>query len=381
MMSDDKRSLFFDDHHIFRAEVRRFLETEAVPHHARWEAEGQVSREVWQKAGALGLLCPTAPEEFGGAGADPLFSLVVVEELARAGTSGLGFWIHSEMAVPYLINFGTDAQKARWLPDLISGEAIAAVAMTEPDAGSDLRGMKTRAEADGQGGFRLKGQKVFISNGQMCDLVVVAAKTKVEGQDRITLFLVDATLPGFRRGRNLEKLGVHAQDTSELFFDDVPLGPDAVLGQLGGGFAQLRHGLVRERMMISASCIAKAERALALTLEHVKSREMFGQKLIDFQNTRFVLADCAKDLTVGRAFVDAQLARYLTGDLTETEAAIAKLWTTEMLGRMTDACQQLFGGWGYMAEYPIARLWAEARVERMAGGASEIMRDLIGRSL
>jgi len=361
--------------------VRAFLEREAVPHHARWEAEGMVSREIWAAAGAQGMLCPTAPEEFGGVEGDPLFSVVVVEELARAGVSGLGFWVHSEMAVPYIVNFGSQEQKERWLPGLISGELIASVGMTEPDAGSDLRGMKTRATRRPDGSWTLKGQKVFISNGQMSDLVVLAAKTEVEGRDRISLFLLDTSLEGFRRGRNLEKLGVHAQDTSELFFDDIHVPADALLGQIGEGFAYLRHGLVRERTMIAVSCVAKAERALELTLEHVKQRKLFGQTLGQFQNTRFVLANCATDITVGREFIDAFLVRYLAGKLDEHNAAIAKLWATEMIGRVADSCLQMFGGWGYMQEYPIARLWAEARVERIAGGASEVMRDLIGAKL
>lgn len=381
MIDDTSRHLFGEDHAIFRAQVRSFLDREAVPHHDRWEREGMVSRAVWQAAGAQGLLCPTVPEAYGGAGADPLFSVVVVEELARAGTSGLGFWVHSEMAVPYLVNFGTEAQKHRWLPGVVSGGTIAAVAMTEPDSGSDLRGMRTRATRQADGGWLLKGQKVFISNGQMADLVIVAAKTEVEGKDRISLFLLDARSEGFRRGRNLDKLGVHAQDTSELFFDDIRLPPDALLGEAGEGFAYLRRGLVRERMIIAASCIAKAERALALTLDHARQRRIFGRMLLDYQNTRFVLADVARDITVGREFVDGFLARWLAGGLDETNAAIAKLWTTEMVGRVADACLQLFGGWGYMTEYPIARLWAEARVERIAGGTSEVMRDLIGRSL
>lgn len=381
MIDDTSRRLFGEDHAIFRAQVRSFLDREAVPHHDRWEREGMVSRAVWQAAGAQGLLCPTVPEAYGGAGADPLFSVVVVEELARAGTSGLGFWVHSEMAVPYLVNFGTEAQKHRWLPGVVSGDTIAAVAMTEPDSGSDLRGMRTRATRQADGGWLLKGQKVFISNGQMADLVIVAAKTEVDGKDRISLFLLDARSEGFRRGRNLDKLGVHAQDTSELFFDDIRLPPDALLGAAGEGFAYLRRGLVRERMIIAASCIAKAERALALTLDHARQRRIFGRMLLDYQNTRFVLADVARDITVGREFVDGFLARWLAGGLDETNAAIAKLWTTEMVGRVADACLQLFGGWGYMTEYPIARLWAEARVERIAGGTSEVMRDLIGRSL
>tara|TARA_R110002072_G_scaffold10342_1_gene48092 strand:- start:172 stop:1317 length:1146 start_codon:yes stop_codon:yes gene_type:complete len=381
MITDAQRSLFSGEHNIFREQVRAFLEREAVPHHDRWEAEGQVDRAIWTAAGAQGMLCPTAPEEFGGVGGDPLFSVVVVEELARAGTSGLGFWVHSEMATPYIVNFGSQAQKERWLPGLISGELIASVAMTEPDAGSDLRGMKTRATRQDDGSWKIKGQKVFISNGQMSDIVVLAAKTDVEGRDRISLFLVDTSLDGFRRGRNLDKLGVHAQDTSELFFDDLIVPADALLGEIGEGFAYLRHGLVRERTMIAVSCVAKAERAMALTQDHVHQRKLFGKTLGEFQNTRFVLANCATEITVGREFIDSFLARYLAGELDEHNAAIAKLWATEMIGRVTDACLQMFGGWGYMQEYPIARMWTEARVERIAGGASEVMRDLIGAQL
>lgn len=380
MIDDSSRRLFTPDHVMFRDQVRNFLNREAVPFHAQWEKDGTVGREIWRAAGAQGMLCPTAPETYGGAEGDALFAVVVVEEVARAGTSGLGFWVHSEMAAPYVINFGTDAQKRRWLPGLIDGSLITAVAMTEPDAGSDLRGMKTRARRNEDGSWTLKGQKVFISNGQMADLVILAAQTEVNGKDRISLFLLDTRLSGFRRGRNLEKLAVHAQDTSELFFDDVVMPADALLGEAGGGFAYLRHGLVRERTMISVAAVAKAERAFALTLDHVRERKMFGQRLIDFQNTRFVLADCAKNIAVGRAFVDDLVMRYMDGTLDETNAAIGKLWTTEMVGQVADACLQMFGGWGFMTEYPIARLWAEARAERLAGGASEVMRDLIGRS-
>ncbi|KJC60336.1 acyl-CoA dehydrogenase [Bradyrhizobium sp. LTSPM299] len=380
-MDEDDRPLFHEEHRLFRRQVRAFLAKEIVPHHPQWERDGIVPRDLWRKAGRAGLLCPTVSEEDGGPGGDALHSAVVIEELARIAASGPGFWIHSEMVAPYVSNFGNSQQKARWLPKLVSGEAIGAVAMTEPDAGSDLRGMKTRAVRR-DGGWLLKGQKVFISNGQLADVVVVAAKTAQSTESNsISLFLVDAASPGFHRGRNLEKIGAHAQDTSELFFEDVLVSHDALLGEEGAGFRQLMKGLARERLSIAISCQAKAQFAFDQTVGYAQTRRLFGGKLIDLQNTRFRLADVKTELVVGRSFVDDMLRRYLEGHLDGNTAAIAKLWTTEMLGRVVDTCLQLHGGWGYMTEYPIARAYIDARVERIAGGASEVMREIIGKTL
>ena len=381
LFNDSKRhSLFSDEHNIYREQVRRFIADEVVPHHPRWEREGVVSREIWLKAGAAGLLCPSLPESMGGPGGDFLHAVVAIEELSRAGTDGPGFFVHSEMIAPYLSTFGTPAQQQRWLPGFVSGEVIGAMAMTEPGAGSDLRGMRTQARRV-DGGWALRGSKVFISNGQLANLAVVAAKTDLADKNSVTLFLVDTTSEGFRRGRNLEKIGVHAQDTSELFFDDVFVPDDMVLGGPGQGFKMLMHGLVRERLSIAVSTIAKAEAALEHTVNYTRDRELFGKHLSDFQNTRFRLAEMKTEVMVGRVYVDELMRMYLAGNLDATEAAAAKLWTTEMLGRVTDAGLQLHGGWGYMSEYPIGRFWVAARVERIAGGASEVMKDIISRSM
>ncbi|WP_424830480.1 acyl-CoA dehydrogenase family protein [Ruegeria sp.] len=377
MFDDSRRPVFNEDHNMFRDQVRTFLSREVEPYHEQWERDGMVSREVWDKAAEAGILCPTVAEEDGGLGLDTLFSVVIIEELGRIGASGPGFWIHSEMVAPYIQNFGSKEQRTQWLPKMISGEAIGAVAMTEPGAGSDLKGIRSSARREGNG-WLLNGQKVFISNGQMADVVVTAAKTE---DGRISLFLVDAKIDGFRRGKNLDKLGAHAQDTSELFFDNMHLPADALLGEEGKGFSYLMRGLARERMSIAASCVAKAEGAFAKTVDYVKDRRLFNQGLLEFQNTRFALADVKTELTVGRAYVDDLLRRYIEGDLDGDTAAMAKLWTTEMLGRTVDACLQLHGGWGYMNEYAICKAYADARVERIAGGASEVMREIIGRTI
>ncbi|MCA0205432.1 MAG: acyl-CoA dehydrogenase family protein [Proteobacteria bacterium] len=376
-MTPTPRPVFDADQEMFRDQVRKFLQAEILPRHQAWEAQGQVDRDAWVKAGEAGLLCPTVAEEDGGLGLDYRFSAVVIEEMSRVGASGPGFWIHSEMVAPYLQTFGSAAQRARWLPRMVSGQAIGAVAMTEPEAGSDLRRIRTQARREGDQ-WRVSGQKTFISNGQMADVVILAAKTEGE---RLSLFVVDASRPGFRRGRNLAKLGLHAQDTSELFFDDMILPADALLGDLGQGLSYLVKGLARERLSIALSCVAKAEFAFAETLAHCRNRMVFGQRLLDHQNTRFVLASVKTDLAVGRAYVDDQLRRYLDGGLDAETAAMAKLWTTEMLGRTVDACLQLHGGWGYMQEMPICRAFADARVERIAGGSSEVLREIIGRTL
>ncbi|WP_295549260.1 acyl-CoA dehydrogenase family protein [uncultured Pseudacidovorax sp.] len=372
------RRVFSEDHEAFREQVRRFVAQEIAPFHRAWEAEGAVPRALWLKAGALGLLCPTVPECWGGVGGDYLHSAVVLEELAYAHAPGPGFAIHSEMAAPYILNFGSDAQKRAWLPRLVSGEAIAGIAMTEPSAGSDLHAIRTRARRDGAG-FRLTGQKVFISNGQLADVFIVAAK--VEGSDAMSLFLIDAALEGVRRGRKLDKLGHHAQDTSELFFDDVALPETALLGHDGQGFRYLMKGLARERLTICVTCQARAEAVLRETVAYAAQRQVFGSALSELQNTRFVLGAVQADLTAGRALIDRLLQEHADGALDAATAAGAKLWVTEALGRTVDACLQLHGGWGYMNEYAVARAYADARVERIAGGSSEIMKEIVARTL
>jgi len=381
-MSDttNRRLPFQDEHEIYREQVRRFVQNEIVPHSPRWEDAGMVDKDLWLKAGAQGLLCPSLPEGLGGPGGDFLHNVIVLEELAREGMNGPGFFVHSEMVAPYIENFGTDAQKARWLPGMVSGEIIGAIGMSEPSAGSDLRGMRTNATR-AEGGWRLNGQKVFISNGQLAHLIVVAAKTDLKDKNSITLFLVDTQTPGFQRGRNLEKVGVHAQDTSELFFEDVFVPDDCVLGKPGDGFRQLMHGLARERLSIAISAQAKAEAALRWTIDYVQQRQVFGAALSSYQNTRFRLAEMQTEVAVGRSFIDEAVLRYLEGDRDATRTAMAKLWIGEMVGRVTDGCLQLHGGWGYMREYPISRAWTDARLERIVGGSSEVMKEIIGRTI
>jgi acyl-CoA dehydrogenase len=361
--------------------VRRFVEREIAPHHDRWEREGVVERELWGKAGAAGLLCCTIPEEYGGPGADFSYSAVVIEELARANASGPGFALHSDIVAPYILHYGSQEQKREWLPRLASGETVGAIAMTEPGTGSDLQGVRTTALADGNH-LVVNGQKTFISNGQCADLVIVVAKTDPsQGAHGTSLVLVEAEREGFARGRNLEKVGMKAQDTSELFFEDVRVPRTNLLGEEGKGFEYLMRELPQERLIIALGALANAEAAFQWTLDYVKERKAFGQAIAEFQNTRFKLAEAKTELTVGRAFVERCLSLHLDGELDATTGAMVKLWCTELQGRVIDECVQLHGGYGYMREYPIARAWTDARVQRIYGGTSEIMKEVIGRSL
>jgi len=375
------RTLFDEDHAIFRTAVRRFVDTEIVPFHAGWEKQGVVPRELWRKAGEAGLLCPSMPEQFGGAGADFLYSVIVYEELGRAGASGPGFHVHSEMVATYIERFGTPAQQAEWLPKMVSGEAIGALGLTEPDAGSDLKAIRTRAVREGDH-YRISGQKVYISNGQLCDLIVLACKTDPEAGARgVSFIIVESHRKGFERGRNLEKIGLKAQDTSELFFNDVRVPVGNLIGQEGGGFRIAMHNLAHERLTIAVSAIAQAEAALEWTIAYVKERKAFGKRVSEFQNTRFVIAGLVAKVQQGRVFVDRCIELSMRGELESTDAAMAKLLTTELLWETVDQCLQLFGGYGYMLEYPIARLFIDSRVRRIAGGSSEIMREIIGRKI
>ncbi len=363
----------------FRDSVGRFFDRHASPDHLdRWREAGVVDRDLWRLAGEAGLLAPSIPEAYGSAGADFRYELVVIEELGRRGLEGFGLPVHSGIVAPYLLDFATEAQKAEWLPKVVSGEIVLAIAMTEPGAGSDLRGMRTRAVRDGDS-YRISGQKTFISNGQTADLIVVAAKTE---DGRISLFAVDADSPGFARGRNLHKVGREAQDTSELFFDEVPVPADRLLGgQEGQGFGQLNAMLPQERLVIAAMGQAMMERALELTIAYAKERQVFGQRLFDFQNTQFKLAEARAQVAAGRAFIDASVVKHLDGRFDAVEAAMLKLWVTETEWKVIDDCVQLFGGYGYMDEYPISRLFRDARIDRVHGGASEIMKMIIARSL
>lgn len=375
------RDVFSEEHELFRASVRRFVEKELVPYHGAWEAAHQVSREAWLKAGREGLLLCNVPAEYGGQGGDFLHSAVVIEEMGRANVSGPGFFLHSDVVAPYFLRYGTEGQKKRWLPPMARGEVITAIAMSEPGKGSDLRHIETVAVAEGNE-YRISGQKTYISNGQLADLVVVAAQT-VDGGDQqgISLFLVEAERDGFARGRNLEKIGLRAQDTSELFFDSVRIPAANVLGKIGEGFRQLTAELAQERLVQALRAAAAAEAALETTVEWVLERKIFGQTLASFQNTRFVLAELSAALRVQRAFVDRCLALHAQHRLDSTDAAIVKMTAAENWCRVADECLQLFGGAGYMLESPIAKSYVDARASKIAAGSVEVMKTIISREL
>jgi acyl-CoA dehydrogenase len=376
-----KRKLFNEDHEAFRDMVRRFIDKEIAPHHAQWEEDGVVPRDLWLKAGAAGMLCCTVPEEYGGIGADYLFDVVVFEEMARSGFTGPGFLIHCDLVSTYVKSFGTEAQKLHWLPKMVTGQAIGSLGMTEPHAGSDLKNIRTKATRDGDD-FIISGQKVFISNGQLCDVIVLATKTdSAAGSKGTTLFLVDTSLPGFRRGKNLQKLGLRAQDTSELFFDDVRVPASAMLGEEGEGFKLMMTKLAQERLAQAIRSATVAETVIEYTTDYVANRKAFGQTIGDFQNTQFKLAEMKTDAVVGRQFVDKCIETFMANELDAIDAAMAKMWLSNMHCRVVDECLQLFGGWGYMWEYPIARAYADARIVKIAGGSIEIMKHIIGRDM
>jgi alkylation response protein AidB-like acyl-CoA dehydrogenase len=368
---------------LFRDNVRRFLADNVEPHYEKWEKAGIMPRSLWNQLGDAGLLCVDQPEEYGGIGAPFEFSMVIVEEAARMGFLALAsnLTVHSDIAAPYILHLGTEAQKKRWLPKMASGEVVGAIGMTEPGAGSDLQGIKTSALRDGDH-YVVNGSKTFITNGQHADLVVLATKTDPKaGAKGTTLLLFDCKLPGFKRGRNLDKIGLHSADTSELFFDNVRVGADAVLGKVGGGFGHLVDELPRERLGIAVGAVGHAQGALEKTIEYVTTRKAFGTTLASFQNTRFELAKIKTDIEVHRAFVEKCNALYRERKLDVPTAAMVKLATTELQGRVADACLQLFGGYGYMTEYPISRYFVDARIQRIYGGTSEIMKEVIARSL
>ena len=375
------RSLFREEHDIWRETVRRFVAAEIVPFHAQWEHDGIVPRELWLKAGDAGMLCCTVPEQYGGLGLDYLFDVVVFEELWRVGASGPGFLIHTDLVATYILSFGTEEQKARWLPKMVKGEAIGSLGMTEPHAGSDLKAVRTQAIRTGDE-FVINGQKVFISNGQLCDVVVLATKTdKTAGANGVTLFLVESTREGFKRGRNLEKLGMKAQDTSELFFQDVRVPATNMLGEEGRGFALMMTKLPQERLAQAVRSATVTEAVIEWTADYTAGRRAFGKAISEFQNTQFVLADLKARSTVARVYTDKCIELYMKGELDPVDAAIAKMVTTELHCEAADKCLQLFGGWGYMWEYPIARAYADARVVKIAGGSIEIMKTIIARDL
>ncbi|MET0986340.1 MAG: acyl-CoA dehydrogenase family protein [Steroidobacteraceae bacterium] len=376
-----QRTLFKPEHEEFRNTVRKFIDREIRPHHLQWEKDGIVPRELWLKAGETGMLCCTIPEEYGGLGLDYLFDVVVFEELARSGFTGPGFMIHCDLVATYVNSFGTEEQKRHWLPKMVRGEAIGSLGMTEPHAGSDLKNIKTRAVREGDH-FVINGQKVFISNGQSCDVIVLATRTSAaDAQNGITLFLVDTHLPGFVRGRNLEKLGLKAQDTSELFFENVKVPAAALLGAEGQGFQLMMQKLAQERLAQAIRSATVAETAIEWTVEYTAQRKAFGRTLAEFQNTQFKLAELKTEATIGRVFTDQCIERFMAGELDPVDAAMAKMWLSNLHCKVVDECLQLFGGWGYMWEYPIARAYADARIIKIAGGSIEIMKLIIGRSL
>jgi long-chain-acyl-CoA dehydrogenase len=377
-----KQTLYNDEHLMFRDAFRRFVEKEITPHHEEWEKEGIVPRTVWRKAGDAGFLCLEAPEAFGGAGEpDYRFTAIMAEELARAGASGIGFGLHTSIVLPYILHFGTAEQQQRWLPPMVSGAAITAIAMTEPAAGSDLAGIRTTAVRDGDH-YLVNGQKTFITNGINSDLVIVVAKTNPAARHKgISLLVVERGMAGFSRGRNLEKIGLKAQDTAELFFDNVRVPVTNLLGEEGRGFYYLMQRLPQERLDIAVTAVAASEAALELTVRYCQERTAFGQPIGSFQNSRFKLAEMQTEITVARVFVDRCIAALNAGELTAEEAAMAKWWTTDLQKRVMDECLQLHGGYGYMLEYPIARFYLDARVQPIYGGSNEIMKEVIGRGM
>ncbi len=376
-----ERTLFTSEHDMWRESVRRFVEKEIVPFHAQWEKDGIVPRALWLKAGEAGLLCCTVPEEYGGLGLDYLFDVVVFEELWRVGASGPGFLIHTDLVATYILSFGSEEQKRQWLPKMVRGEAIGSLGMTEPHAGSDLKAIRTRAERDGND-FVINGQKVFISNGQMCDVLVLATKTdSAAGAKGVTLFLVDCSLPGFKRGQNLDKLGMKAQDTSELFFDNLRVPAAAMLGSEGEGFKLMMTKLPQERLAQAVRSATVIETMIEWTVDYTAERKAFGHTIADFQNTQFVLADLKARSVMARVFTDRCIELFMRGELDPVDAAMVKMTTSELHCEAADKCLQLFGGWGYMWEYPITRAYADARIIKIAGGSIEVMKTIIAREM
>jgi alkylation response protein AidB-like acyl-CoA dehydrogenase len=379
-----RRTLFEDEHEQFRSSVRAFIGNEIVPHHDEWEKAGIVDRAMFKKAGALGFLGMAVPEEHGGGGVEDFrYNVVIAEEIQRAGVnaSGLGWTLHNDICLPYFLTLCTEEQKARWMPGICSGELITAVAMTEPGMGSDLASMATTALLDGDH-YVVNGSKTFITNGINADLVITAVKTDpTQRHAGMSLVVIERGMPGFERGRNLEKVGMHAQDTAELFFTDVAVPVANRLGDEGTGFRSLVTKLPQERLSIATTGVAAARAALDLTLDYVKERTAFGQPIGSFQNSRFRLAEMATEIELAQTFIDRCVLALNDGELTAEEAAMAKWWCTELQKRVVDGCLQLHGGYGYMHEYPIARAYVDARISTIYGGTTEIMKEIIGRSL
>lgn len=377
----NQRDIFSEDHEIFRSSLRKFLEEEIAPHHDAWEEQGFVDREAWAKAGALGFLCTSMPEEYGGAGADRLYSMVLFEEIQRQNLSGLGYGLHNEIVAPYIYNYGSEEQRQKYLPKMATGEMIGAIAMTEPGTGSDLQGVKTTALKDGNE-LVVNGQKTFITNGWNADVIIVVAKTDpTKGAKGTSLVMLERGDEGFEKGRRLKKLGLKAQDTSELFFDNVRIPADRILGEEGKGFQYLMQELAWERLQVAIGAASAMETALELTVDYCKERKAFGQSLLEFQNTRFKLAEVKTVAQISRTFVDDCMKKLLKGELDAETASMAKWWTSDQQNKMIDECLQLHGGYGFMWEYPISRMYADARVQRIYAGTNEIMKEIIARGL
>ncbi len=376
------RTLFNEDHEAFRATARRFFETEIAPYHEKWEEQQHLDRELWNKAGEFGLLCATMPEEYGGCGVDRLYSMILMEEQARVGDSASGFALHSDIVANYINNFGSHEQKSQWLPKMATGEAVTAVAMTEPGTGSDLQRIKTTATLEGDH-YVVNGSKIFITNGYLCDMAVVAVRTGPAelGAQSVSLMIIEADREGFSKGKPLKKVGMRGQDTCELFFDNVKVPKENLLGAEGMGFIALMKELAWERMMIAIICSSAAEHALATTVEYVKQRQAFGKPVAAFQNTRFELAEMRSEIQIARVYVDRCMELVVKNSLSPEAACAAKYWVSDLLSKVVDRCVQLHGGYGYMLEYPIARAYIDTRANRIYGGTNEIMKELISRSI
>lgn len=375
------RTVYEAEHELFRDTVHRFLEAEAAPYHEQWEKDGQVSRELWLKAGEQGFLCPTVGQEYGGLGCDFRYNAIIDEAVGATGLSGIGWGLHSDIVAPYIEHYGSEEQKKHWLPKMVSGEVITAIAMSEPGAGSDLQGIKTTAVRDGDD-WILNGSKIFITNGYMADMTIVVAKTDPKaGAKGTSLFLVPAETEGFEKGNKLQKVGMKAQDTAELFFNECRLPADALLGEEGMGFVYLMQELPQERLNIALSAAAGCVSVVKQTTEYTKERQAFNQSVFDFQNTQFELAEMNAQADAMQVFIDRCLELHIKGELDVPTAAKAKLLSTDLQCQIIDRCVQLHGGYGYMWEYPVARAYADARVQRIYGGSNEVMKLIIARSL
>jgi acyl-CoA dehydrogenase len=376
------RLLFNSDHEEFRQSLRRFLQAEVLPRHAGWEEQGFVDRDIWQRAGELGFLCTNMPENYGGSGVDRKFSTIVLEELASSNASGIGWPLHSDIVAPYLLRYGSEELKQAWLRKMAAGTAITAIAMTEPGTGSDLQAIQTTAIEDGDD-YIVNGAKIFITNGYNSDMVVVAVKVgdKSRGAKNVSLLVIEAGRPGFSKGKPLKKIGMKAQDTCELFFDNVRVPKSNIIGQVGAGFTMLMQELAWERLLIAITSVANAEAMLAATIEYTRDRQAFGRTVSSFQNTRFKLAEMKTELQIARVFVDRCVELEVEGELRVDAAAAAKYWCSDLQGKVLDQCLQLHGGYGFMQEYPIARAYFDARAQRIYGGTNEIMKEIISRSI